>query len=425
MWDGLERLTSRVEQASLKSGGGPAVSAPRSGRMHFRLPLANAIPDELVVELERGAAYASAHLRRLQLSSDRRAAEIECADGTQAEVTDKVRKHVDALVATFRPPGALEELARGVRRDEGPVIADALAELERRRWVRALGRGQVALAGGAFALRRFIDEAVRDVGRARFGAEEQDYPALIDTEVLSRCKYFSSFPHSVCLVSHLAEDFDAIEAFRAANTDSDSLRVPDPGALNHSDAALRPAVCLPVYRALEGETLPQGGVTITTSGKAFRYESKNLQGMHRLWDFSMREIIFAGSVDFVLERRGQVVDAVVSLMKEWDLAFRLESASDPFFATVRGTKALWQRTRDLKYEMLVDVGAEAGTLAAGSINLAGTLFGHAFGIRTHQGDPATTACVGFGLERLVLALFSQHGFDPPRWPRAMREVVFG
>ena len=392
--------------------------------MHFRLLLANAVPDDLVVELERGAAYASANLRRLRLSADRRAADIECADGTQAEVTDKVRKQVDALLGTFRSPGAPDELARGVRRDEGPV-SDALAELERRRWVRFLGRGQVGLAGGAFVLRRFIDEAVRDAARTRFGAEEQDYPALIDPEVLARCNYFGSFPHSVCFVSHLAEDFDAIEAFRAANADGGSLRVPDTSAVRHSDAALRPAVCLPVYRALEGETLPEGGVTITTSGKAFRYESSNLQGMHRLWDFSMREVIFAGSADLVRGRRAQVVDAVVSLMKEWDLAFRLESASDPFFATVRGTKALWQRTRDLKYEMLVDVGAEVGTIAAGSINLAGTLFGNAFRIRTHEGDPATTACVGFGLERLVLALFSQHGFDPPRWPRAMREVVFG
>src|SRR5579862_1133854 len=124
--------------------------------MHFRLPLANAVPDDLVVELERGAAYASANLRRLRLSADRRAADVDCADGTQAEVADKVRKHVDALVASFRSPGEPEELARGVRRDGGP-ISDALAELERRRWVRALGRGQIALAGGAFALRRFID----------------------------------------------------------------------------------------------------------------------------------------------------------------------------------------------------------------------------------------------------------------------------
>jgi len=393
--------------------------------MNFRLSLADAIPEELVVELEKGAVYASQHLSRLRVSADRRTAEVECADGTEAEVTEKVRKHVDAMVTTFRSPGLPQELARTERRDEKPVVPGALAELERRRWVRRLGRGQVAFAGGAFALRRFLDEAVRDVARAHFGAEEEEHPALIDPEVLARCKYFSSFPHSVCLVSHLIEDFDAIEAFRSSNAEGNSLHVPDPNALTHTDAVLRPAVCLPVYRALEGETLPESGVTVTTSGKAFRYESSNLHGLHRLWDFSMREIIFAGSADLIQERRAQVVRAVVSLMEQWDLAGRLESATDPFFATVRGTKALWQRTRDLKYEMLVDVGGDVGILAVGSINLAGTLFGHAFGIKTHDGEAATTACVGFGLERLVLALFSQHGFEPTRWPRPMRDVVFG
>jgi seryl-tRNA synthetase len=391
--------------------------------MHFRLRFTDAIHEELVTELEKGAAYASPHLLRFRLTPDRRAADIECTDGADAEVDEKVRKLVDAMVGRFRSLGEQEELARTARRDEQPITPDAFAELERRRWVRPLGRGQVGFAGGAFALRRFLDEAVRDLARERFGAEEEDYPVLLEPSVLARAGYLSSFPHSVCLVSHLVEDFDAIEAFRVANTDSDSLRVPDAGALTHEGAALRPAVCLPVYRALEGSALPRGGLAITTAGRTFRYESRNMEGIQRLWDFSMREIVFAGSAEDVEERRARAVGAVTSLMEAWDLSSRLVSASDPFFATVRGTKALWQRTRALKHEVLVDVGS--GTVAAGSINCAGTLFGDAFHIRTDGGETATTACVGFGLERLVLALFSQHGFDPARWPRAMREVVFG
>jgi seryl-tRNA synthetase len=283
--------------------------------------------------------------------------------------------------------------------------------------------GQVGFGGGALRLRRFIDEAVREIATGRFGAEEEDYPALLDPDVLARCGYYSSFPQSVCLVSHLREDFDAIEAFRAANTDSNSLRMPDTDAIAHSDAALRPAVCLPVYRALEGVRVPATGLAITTTGKAFRYESRNMEGIHRLWDFSMREIVFLGSANAIEQQRQRVLGAVTLLMERWDLASRLVSASDPFFATVRGAKALWQRTRGLKYEMIVDVGT--GSVAAGSINFAGTRFGDAFGIRTDQGDIATTACVGFGLERLVLAMFSQHGFEPERWPRAVRDAVFG
>ena len=51
--------------------------------------------------------------------------------------------------------------------------------------------------------------------------------------------------------------------------------------------------------------------------------------------------------------------------------------------------------------------------------------GDTFQIKTDAGETASTACVGFGLERLVLASFSQHGFDAGRWPRALREVVYG
>lgn len=396
--------------------------------LHFRLSFDAAIHEELVPDLEKNAVYASSRLRRFRITEDRRAADIECADGAQDEVTDKVKKLVGAMARTFRSLGEPEELARTARRDEHAIMsaADAFAELTKRRWVRPLGRGQVGLAGGACALKRFLDDAVRDVARTRFGAVEEDYPALLEPEVLARCGYFGSFPHSVCLVSHLTEDFDSIEAFRAANTDSRSLSVPDGGALTHADAALRPAVCLPVYRALEGTTVPRGGLAVTTTGKAFRYESQNMEGMHRLWDFSMREIVFVGAAEDIEQQRERVVLAVMSLMQEWDLAVRLVSASDPFFATVRGTKALWQRSRALKYEMMTDVGpAGAGAIAAGSINFAGELFGDAFQIGTADGKTATTACVGFGLERLVLALFSQHGFVPMRWPTAMREVVFG
>jgi len=74
-----------------------------------------------------------------------------------------------------------------------------------------------------------------------------------------------------------------------------------------------------------GTSLPAEGLVVTTTGKAFRYESGNMEGLSRLWDFSMREIVFAGSTSFVEEQRARVIDAVTALMGRWDLAFRLVS----------------------------------------------------------------------------------------------------
>ena len=39
------------------------------------------------------------------------------------------------------------------------------------------------------------------------------------------------------------------------------------------------------------------------------------------------------------------------------------------------------------------------------------------------GGPAHTACLGFGLERITLALFRAHGFDVDRWPATAREEL--
>ena len=42
-----------------------------------------------------------------------------------------------------------------------------------------------------------------------------------------------------------------------------------------------------------------------------------------------------------------------------------------------------------------------------------------------NGEPAFTGCVAWGLERWVLACFTQHGFEPSRWPAEVRAKVFG
>ena len=47
-------------------------------------------------------------------------------------------------------------------------------------------------------------------------------------------------------------------------------------------------------------------------------------------------------------------------------------------------------------------------------------FGSAFDIKLPDGETAHTACLGFGLERVVMALFKTHGFDPRQWPVAVR-----
>lgn len=53
-----------------------------------------------------------------------------------------------------------------------------------------------------------------------------------------------------------------------------------------------------------------------------------------------------------------------------------------------------------------------------SSNLHGPNFSKAFSI-TQAGRPINTGCIGFGHERLALAIIAQHGSDPARWPQVL------
>jgi len=51
-------------------------------------------------------------------------------------------------------------------------------------------------------------------------------------------------------------------------------------------------------------------------------------------------------------------------------------------------------------------------------------FSSAFGIRSSDGAEAHTACLGFGMERVTMALFKVHGFDVAAWPAGVRSQLW-
>ncbi len=83
-----------------------------------------------------------------------------------------------------------------------------------------------------------------------------------------------------------------------------------------------------------------------------------------------------------------------------------------------------QRDQELKFELLIPVNDGKGPTACMSFNYHQDHFGAGWDIRTHDGEIAHTACVGFGMERVALALFKHHGLDVEAWPRSVRAVLW-
>src|SRR5690606_37922197 len=129
--------------------------------------------------------------------------------------------------------------------------------------------------------------------------------------------------------------------------------------------------------------LPAPGRAFTAVGRCARWESTNMTGLDRLWEFTMREIVFVGAEGWVRDRRERAMAAVGELIAAWELDCAIESATDPFFAPMYATKSFWQSQGDLKYEMRLAVeptGDEPRTISAGSFNLHEGFFGETFDI---------------------------------------------
>ena len=82
-----------------------------------------------------------------------------------------------------------------------------------------------------------------------------------------------------------------------------------------------------------------------------------------------------------------------------------------------------QQEQELKYEIVVPICSEEKPTAILSSNYHLDHFSLPFQIKTHDGKLAHSACVGFGLERTVLALFKKHGFNRSAWPEKVRKAL--
>jgi seryl-tRNA synthetase len=397
--------------------------------MAFVIKLPKAIGDELANAVEDQGPYAAPEVLRVRVSADRSEVSVECEAGAdEAALRPQVEKYVDDFVKRFRAVAGkvYKQLAR--TRDTGPLGSGVFEELVRRGWAFQLGDGQVGLAGPAMRLVDALDQRFRRMAIGEFGAVEHRYPTFIPTDVLRRCGYFGAFPHLVSLVSHFVEDYRKLKEIRDANAESEAVVIPDRGAIVDAAACVTPATCYHVYQSLEGTTLRAPGQIFTATGRCARYESTNMVGLDRLWEFTMREMVLVGGEQWVAETRQKGMDAFIALVEEWDLECTVETANDPFFGPVYATKSFWQSQGGLKYELRFAVepgeGGRPRTISCGSANLHEGFFGETFKLELPDKSPVFTGCVALGVERLALAVFTQHGLEPDRWPAPLRDAVF-
>lgn len=389
-----------------------------TGPATHRITLDPPVPDALRAELSTRVFFVSEAI--LDFSLHRAPDGIRGVDAVLApsadpdEIARKLRSMVagDVLGQRAREPKVLWRLPGSADPE------DVYPELLDRGIATEAGPGQVALGEPVLSLIDRLDARLCSLAVNEFGARRYRYPTLIPLEAMRRCAYFQSFPHLMMFASRLHADVDTYRGFlddlEGGGDLAEALRSYGGGV----DDCLPPTMCFHTYHQLADRRLPGAGLAVTAVGKSFRHESRYRRSLERLWDFTIREMVFLGSRDYVLGCRARLMELVRELIQALDLGGRCEVANDPFFAAPATAERVWsQQLLELKYELRLPL--EAGRdVSAGSFNFHERFFGTAFGI-TGEGQAVHTACAGFGLERLAYAFLCRHGLDPARWPAGM------
>jgi seryl-tRNA synthetase len=250
------------------------------------------------------------------------------------------------------------------------------------------------------------------------GVEVLRFPPVMSRRNLEKSGYLHSFPHLLGAVSCLHGD----EAQIRAAVDRPAKDGTWTASLAATDLVLAPAACYPVYPlAAERGALPKNGATFDVACDCFRHEpSRNLD---RMQSFRMREYVFIGAPEQVVEFRARWIERAQGIAQQLGLSYRLAGASDPFFGRVGKIMAVSQMEQALKLELLIPVRSVEDPTACMSFNCHRDHFGATWGLRTADGAVAHTGCVAFGIDRLALALFVQHGRESSKWPRSVREAL--
>ena len=379
------------------------------------------VDPEYLSQLEYALTFAAEELVSYQTNLADSTIEAEVAsEESAARVADRIRE----LVQRYEVRSVA--IGRSIlfeQRREHPVV-DVWQGLLERRWVSQVGEGHVILRGPAAVLLGMIDARIERTFVKAFDAEREYYPSTILCRTLDRVHHFTSFPEHVDFVAHLRRDLDVINGF------SDDCKGSGWSAHHHrermadSDMAITPSCCYHCYEGMEGWVLDPPGRSVTAVVECHRYEGANHRSLNRLRAFTMREVVWVGHPQFVMDNRAKAESLIIQLARDWELTVRFETANDLFFTADYGVKASFQLQRQAKRELRLFIPADDEWLSVFSSNFHASTFGTAFNI-TVNGRPASSGCIGWGYERWVYAIFSQFGFDPSRWPAALRNEFEG
>lgn len=250
--------------------------------------------------------------------------------------------------------------------------------------------------------------------------EVMRFPPAMNRMYFEKSGYLKSFPQ----LAGTVHSFEGTDRDHADLLDNLFGGRDWTGKQKPTDIVLTPAACYVLYPVVAKRgPVGESGALFDLQSYCFRHEPSKEPTRMQL--FRMREYVRFGTPAQVTDFRALWLERGQKMIESLGLPLHLDVANDPFFGRAGRMLANNQRDQKLKFELLVPVNSEESPTACLSFNYHQDHFGSTWGIRTPDGEIAHTACVGFGMERVAIALFKHHGMETDKWPAGVRKALWG
>jgi len=265
------------------------------------------------------------------------------------------------------------------------VSHDPMPELQKRGDINKVATGMFTFQGDFWILFKYFNNYWLEKAN-ELNAIEQEFPALWPVDLYRKINYFSEFPQQIIMATSVRKNHEDLNTIsKKYNKENRFNNIPINKHWEESHFGLQSAVCDLCYYLLEGKRNHKN-TYYTTYNKVFRNEHSEIGSLDRLTSFSVRDIMFVGDQDFVLESRQRMIDLAIGFLKWIDLDSRIVTANDPFFTNDSIIKSVFQNASELKYELLVEIPHLKKEIAIGSINLHQDFFGQAFDFKADNNE---------------------------------------
>lgn len=219
--------------------------------------------------------------------------------------------------------------------------------------------------------------------------ESYHIPGMISEDCLKKSGYIDSFPQQLTIPAYVdKEDIERVLESRDINNKNVQIE----------KMYMSPSACLHFYPILENKNIDKK--IMTTLTQVYRYEEAGFSMQSRLWEFTVREILFVGNKDYISEKLSYILEKAIAFAKKIDPDAYVREASDIFFPSRKNEmKKFIQKRNKLKQEIVIHIGGRE--VAVASFNHHNNHFSKPFNF--DRDGSVMSGCVGFGMERWVSA----------------------